>query len=677
MSKLKHEKELTELEYMLEKYERENISPILSKSYKTLVANQRKESQKYLNSQSTSAGAFVPIHAQAFRYATEMQKLEWNSKDVNWLIRDVVNTVGKDGNMQQDLRFLVENYQILLLKELGKDQYLKRSKEVGMDLGSFYVQCRLKDKLMDQLAKYKVPKSSMEYVVKKIMDDSIIGSIRNWTFGDGSAAEKQLKDKIEKVYSPSFVENAVAYIGASTVDIATTYLSPIPVKVGPVPIKFSLVTTAAIEVAGRALTSGVSAAANYIWDDTGSEKLSKHVFGSSDTIKQLESNAKKIAPSNSNFIKKLNRCLENPVKLPQGKYSPYEYKTLDKLFLGASNDSEKLIYATEQAAMKENVKLKKNGGIPPWMQKMSRAELMKYGAHFTAIAMTMKNNNVKQMKVDGKIMTVEQVWQKGYNYLAAVRQYDIDQQKKKAEEQAQNQASQQQSQETNAVQAANSQQNSQQNGQQNSQQNGQQNGQQKQSDQYAGWADMLEEAMPNGAKDIISNLGYILAILPDLIAGMFTGNGKALSLKDNILPLAAIVTALFVKKNLFLKMLLLGFGGATLFYKASKDALNLKKLNEENTKPYRIYKTYADEPLDSRLSNPTIKDGALLMSIDGDPNVITLSETALENYRQGKLPLNTLANKVLEVWDKQNLALNEELENERTVANRQTQNRTI
>ena len=188
---------------------------------------------------------------------------------------------------------------------------------------------------------------------------------------------------------------------------------------------------------------------------------------------------------------------------------------------------------------------------------------------------------------------------------------------------------------------------------------------------------MLEEAMPNGAKDIISNLGYILAILPDLIAGMFTGNGKALALKDNILPLAAIVTALFVKKNLFLKMLLLGFGGATLFYKASKDALNLKKLNEENAKPYRIYKTYADEPLDSRLSNPTIKDGALLMSIDGDPNVITLSETALENYRQGKLPLNTLANKVLEVWDKQNLALNEELENERTVANRQTQNRTI
>ena len=184
MSKLKHEKELTELEYMLEKYERENISPILSKCYKKLVANQEKESEKYYNSQSTSASAFVPTHAQALRNAKEMQKLEWNSKDVNWLIRDVVNTVGKDGNMQQDLRFLVENYQILLLKELGKDQYLKRSKEVGMDLGSFYVQCRLKDKLMDQLAKYKVPKSSMEYVVKKIMDDSIIGSVRNWTFGD-------------------------------------------------------------------------------------------------------------------------------------------------------------------------------------------------------------------------------------------------------------------------------------------------------------------------------------------------------------------------------------------------------------------------------------------------------------------------------------------------------------
>ena len=76
MSKLKYEKELTELEYMLEKYERENISPILSKSYKTLVSNQQKEREKYFNSQSSAAGAFVPIHGQALRNAKEMQKLE-------------------------------------------------------------------------------------------------------------------------------------------------------------------------------------------------------------------------------------------------------------------------------------------------------------------------------------------------------------------------------------------------------------------------------------------------------------------------------------------------------------------------------------------------------------------------------------------------------------------------
>ena len=65
------------------------------------------------------------------------------------------------------------------------------------------------------------------------------------------------------------------------------------------------------------------------------------------------------------------------------------------------------------------------------------------------------------------------------------------------------------------------------------------------------------------------------------------------------------------------------------------------------------------------------------MSIDGEPNMITLSDVALENYRQGKLPLNTLANKVLEVWDNQKLAFNEELENERNINTRQKQSLTV
>lgn len=645
-----------ELEYMLEKYERENISPILSKSYKTLVSNQKKESEKYLNSQSTSAEAFVPIHAQALRNAKETQKLEWNSKNADWLISDAGKSIQKNEKLANDINLLIANYQLVLYNELGEGKYTKLSKEVGMDYAVFYVNNRLKDKLTDQLAKYKVPKSSLEYITKKIMGESIIGTVRNMAFKD-SDTEKEIRDKAEKIYSPSGLETAAAQTGALAIDAATTYLSPVPTKILSLPIKFSLKTTTAWEAAGHALS--------YIMKDstTSTEALSEFTFGSSDTIKQLETNAKKMSAGNSVYLRKINNVLENPVKLPQGKYSPYQYKEADRLLLSIKDDSKTFLHTVETVANEAKVKLKKHNSVPPWMEKMSRADLAKYSAHFTAVAMTMSSNNIKQMKVDGKVMTVEQVWQKGYNYAVALRQHDIKKEKKEEMEKAQETTTtQQETQGTNPTKAENA---------------PQESDPQKKSDQYSGWADMLEAALPNGTKDILSNLGYILATLPDLIAGMFTGNAKSLQLKDNIFPLAAIIAGLFIKRNTFLKVLLMGFGGATLFYKASKDTLDLKKFNDDNSKPYRIYKTYADEPLNSRLSNPVIKDGTLLMTIDGDPNVITLSDVALENYRQGKLPLNTLANKVLESWDKQNLALNEELENERNITTRQTQSRTI
>ena len=145
MSKLKYEKELTELEYMLEKYERENISPILSKSYKTLVSNQQKEREKYFNSQSSAAGAFVPIQGQALRNAKEMQKLEWNSKNVDWLTNNVGKEIQKNDKLAEDISFLIKNYQVVLYNEFGKDKYVKLSREVGTDYATFYVNKRLQD----------------------------------------------------------------------------------------------------------------------------------------------------------------------------------------------------------------------------------------------------------------------------------------------------------------------------------------------------------------------------------------------------------------------------------------------------------------------------------------------------------------------------------------------------
>ena len=85
-----------------------------------------------------------------------------------------------------------------------------------------------------------------------------------------------------------------------------------------------------------------------------------------------------------------------------------------------------------------------------------------------------------------------------------------------------------------------------------------QQGQPQQTNQN-GWSGLLSSVGLNGISDIGHNLGYVLAMLPDMLVGIFTGKTKSLGLKDNMLPLASIVAGMFVR-NPILKMVLIGMG---------------------------------------------------------------------------------------------------------------------
>ena len=90
-----------------------------------------------------------------------------------------------------------------------------------------------------------------------------------------------------------------------------------------------------------------------------------------------------------------------------------------------------------------------------------------------------------------------------------------------------------------------------------------------------GWSGLLSSVGLNGISDIGHNLGYVLAMLPDMLVGIFTGNTKSLGLKDNMLPLASIVAGMFVR-NPILKMVLIGMGGLNLLNKAGHGLDNHK-----------------------------------------------------------------------------------------------------
>ena len=160
-----------------------------------------------------------------------------------------------------------------------------------------------------------------------------------------------------------------------------------------------------------------------------------------------------------------------------------------------------------------------------------------------------------------------------------------------------------------------------------------------------GWSGLLGTLGLEGLGDITGNLGYVMAMLPDILLGAFTGKTQSLRFGDNLLPIASIVAGLFVR-NPLLKMLLVGLGGANLLNKAGHEALGrpMPSAAEYTDKQYR---RYSDEPLNPRIVNPVLQGSTLIATIDRMPCTIQLTPTVAEAYRAGALPLNTLANAVL------------------------------
>ncbi len=162
-----------------------------------------------------------------------------------------------------------------------------------------------------------------------------------------------------------------------------------------------------------------------------------------------------------------------------------------------------------------------------------------------------------------------------------------------------------------------------------------------------GWGQLLDAIGLGGFGDVGKNLGYVIAMLPDLLVGMFTGQTKRLNISDNLMPIAAIFGGMFVS-NPILKMMLIGLGGANLLNKAGHEALDHSGIGSDMP---RQYKTCQDETLDRRIKNPVMQGNTLVADIDGVPLVLTISDVAVDAYYKGVLPLNTLSNAILRAWD--------------------------
>lgn len=168
-----------------------------------------------------------------------------------------------------------------------------------------------------------------------------------------------------------------------------------------------------------------------------------------------------------------------------------------------------------------------------------------------------------------------------------------------------------------------------------------------------GWGSLMSDLGFTGLGDIGHNLGYVIAMMPDILVGMLTGKTQSLHLRDNLIPMASVVAGLFVK-NPILKMVLIGMGGLNLVNKAGRESLE-----RHNNPDGPRFKRYEDQELNPRITGPVINGNCLVANIDRTPCSLILPDNVVAAYQSGALPLNTLANTVLAKHDTNSLMAQE------------------
>lgn len=636
---MKDRQALVDAEYLLDRYYRQNYAPIVSGKIAEIDKARKEDlTLPVFDYEGSPYRAAVVAEGRGW----------WKRQTTEQLLESCNDKFRKDTRIQQDVVILTASVKEALIANIGEKAYKAYSDSINRDFADYYVENRFKTMFVEQMAKSKIPKNSFEYMMDKGFSDSLSG-LFYWKNHKPTELDSEVKALSHKYYDPNIMEE----LGAFGVSFAFD-----SIWFGGYGSVAKAAGQAAVDVGIRMYDNGKQNAV----DNTGTvdEINSLAFFSDKKAIDDIRREAKQLkSRSASDNVKFTNALLNKRAFTPM--FDDKQYETLRKGFREGlrEKDGETIQEGFKAGLESMGFKLK-DGTVPGWMEGKTDEELFTFANNFTSIAMVMKLNGVKSKNVNGKMMTAEEVAQRGYDYarsLAASQRRVLKEQQQfiAAQEKAIQRNNEAITQQMVAAQQPQAQQAMYYQTGGMSQQP--QAAQPATANSVAGWGGLLDQLGLSGFGDIGKNLGYVLSMLPDMLIAMFTGKSRNLRFQDNLLPIAAVIMGLFVK-NPLLKMILVGFGGANLLNKAGREILEDGRARQQ-TQPVRQYRQYQDEPLDGRIKQPVMRGNTMVVTIDNVPKVITISNSCVDAYEKGVLPLNTLANAVLRLHDEQQVAVQE------------------
>ena len=648
-----------DLESLLQGYYEEHMSSIVDEEYETLQKNKREEYEKaqertpYMPSLSG-----VPLQQYAATTAVVTSGV-WYRRNTDYLLGVCNERFSKIPFAKHDLSELTAGFNDALVKKIGQEKYDELSSKYGMDLASYYVQGRVNGMFLEQLADLKMPKSEFQYILEKGVMDSLPAFLMMSAVPDyKSDLDKTVDYLSEERYNPSTAAKVTGFMTSNVIDYITlggvgkgASLLRSGGQVASNTVGHTLKNFAKFTGADLLVREGVS-----LISGLGDDGFSEAIFGSRKALEEYQveaseryslSNTDRNGPfglfRRGSYVLKTNdgnyvgSTFANKLKTryegPEVKVDKEEVKAFTNRLTEAYSSSPDVLFGNLRGVLETNYILDKDKDIPEEMLSMSESKLSTCSAYYASLALHMTEKHIRFALVNGHHHTDQDVAQMSYDYSRALEHVrserlsngDVQDESMTHEVAGGNSVSDGRTVEGETAAVAVQQQS------------------------VSGWNSVLDSLGLSGFGDVGKNLGYVLAMLPDLLIGMFTGQTKRLNISDNLMPIAAIFGGMFVK-NPILKMLLIGLGGANLLNKAGHEALDHAGIKSDQPRQYKIYQ---DEDLDRRIKNPAMQGNTLIADIDGKPLVIPISDMAVDAYYKGALPLNTLSNAVLRAWDRQ------------------------
>lgn len=571
---IKNSKRFSEVEYCLQHYFNAQLVPLMRNVQNDLNKKQIKEYAYYQMSfagiMRSMANSMNNMPDDSMQYVKLTGK--WNSKTTEDYLEMCQKQIAGNKDFQNDLLKLSSEWRNAVVKEIGRERYDAMSEKLGMDMAYAYVDYRVQQMMIDKLVKDRMPKSSVEYILRKAGEGSLFGIS---SILSRSALDHHIAERGEKAYNPSTLEKRTAKVSSIGIDAITT---------GGVGSWASLGRFVDFEVAFSSIDYLSSRNEKKTKTITVEDCISQGVFGSkANVFADFRKKGSQIKSWENQYVLSVNQTLNKKMEIATEK--PF-YEDLYK-------PATKQPWELDLSAV-TNQRKKEYANVPMVVAPGHEEE------YLTAQREVKANQEAAKKKETQSNVSV-----------------DVEPTSEKEAYEQKLQENQPTPSPTTTQTTGNT----------------------------DGWSGLLSNIGLDGIGNVTHNLGYVISMLPDVLLGLFTGKTETFGKKDTLLPIASILAGMFIK-NPFLKMTLIGLGGANLINKAGKEALTEHGDYGDNlTKS--VYKAYADEALNPRIQNPTLQGSCLIANIDKVPCTIQLPQSVVAAYQAGALPLNTLANAIL------------------------------